>query len=339
MEERMRTGAELVRASNAYTDEDVPRTWRLLLVALFCFFVCLAGAVAPLWLPIRIAASLLEGLVIIRLFIFYHDYLHGALLRNSRIGAAYMRLFGWLMLTGVSVWRQTHDYHHKNNAKMLGASIGSFPIVSVDIWRKLSPSDRRDYRIARSPITMLFGYFTVFILGMCISPFRRNPRQHLDGLLSLIVHFATMAVIGMVFGWTAAFLGVMLPMIVACSSGSYLFYAQHNFPSMKLKNRQDWEYSFAALNSSSMFDMSPLMHWFTGNIGYHHVHHLNHRIPFYRLPEAMAGMPELQQPGRVEWSLRSILSCLAGNVWDPAQQKMVSYAEADQATPEAVPAK
>lgn len=325
----MRSGPELVKASNIYTEEDLPRSWRLLAITLLCWGILFLIAIAaPFW-PLQMVAGVVEGLVIIRLFIFYHDYLHGAILRNSKLGAAYMRLFGWLMLTGVSVWKQTHDYHHKNNAKMLGASIGSYPIVTVDLWRSMTPAQRRDYRIARSPVVMLFGYFTVFILGMCISPFRRNPGQHKDGILSLVAHFGTMALIGWFWGWTSAFAGVMLPMMVACSSGSYLFFAQHNFPSMKLRNRQDWEYSFSALYSSSMFDMSPVMHWLTGNIGYHHVHHLNHRIPFYRLPEAMAGMPELQNPGRVNWGISSILACFAGNVWDPASGKMVSYAEAD----------
>jgi omega-6 fatty acid desaturase (delta-12 desaturase) len=336
----MRTGAELVKASNAFTEEDLPKSWRLLLTTLLVYAVLFTGAVAAPWLPVQLACSVVLGLVIVRIFIFYHDYLHGAILRNSKAGAAFMRVFGWWMLTGVSVWKQTHDYHHKNNGKMLGASIGSFPIVTVDMWRTMTPAQRRDYRIARSPFIMLFGYFTVFVIGMCISPFRRNREQHKDGLIALVVHLAFIVAIGLGLGWKAAFLGMVLPMFLTCAAGSYLFYAQHNFPGMKLRNRQDWDYSFSALSSSSMFEMGPLMHWFTGNIGYHHVHHLNHRIPFYRLPEAMAEMPELQNPGRVNWSIGSIMACLAGNVWDPVQQKMVSYDEANsQSDAAAVPAK
>lgn len=335
----MRTGAELVKASNAFTEEDLPKSWRLLLTTLAIYAGLFVGAVAAPSLLVQLLCSVLLGLVTIRIFIFYHDYLHGAILRNSKVGAAFMRFFGWWMLTGVSVWKQTHDYHHKNNGKMLGASIGSFPIVTVEMWRSMTPALRRDYRIARSPLIMLFGYFTVFVIGMCISPFRRNREQHKDGLIALIVHFSIVALMVVTLGWKAALLGMVLPMFLCDAFGSYLFYAQHNFPGMKLRNRQEWDYSFSALYSSSMFDMSPLMHWFTGNIGYHHVHHLNHRIPFYRLPEAMAAMPELQSPGRVNWSLSSILACFAGNVWDPVQQKMVSYQEADsQPEPAAIPA-
>lgn len=334
----MRTGAALVQASNVYTEENPAKTWRLLLTTIACATLLFSGAVAAPWLALRLACSVLLGLTIVRLFIFYHDYLHGALLRGSRVGGLLMKVFGWWILAGVSVWRQTHDYHHKNNGKMLGASIGSYPIVTVDLWRSMAPDQRRDYKIARHPLTILLGYFTVFIIGMCISPFRRNPAQHRDGIIALAVHFSWMGGVAWLGGWQAAVTGVLLPQIIACAAGSYLFYAQHNFPGMKLRNRQDWDYSFAATRSSSMFDMSPLMHWFTGNIGYHHVHHLNHRIPFYRLPEAMAAMPELQDPGRTSWRIGDILACLRGKVWDPAQQRMVSYQEAEGPMPVAASA-
>jgi omega-6 fatty acid desaturase (delta-12 desaturase) len=331
----MRTGAELVQASNAFTQEYPATTWRLLLTTLLAFGLSLTGALlVPMsgwYLLPKAIFSVLAGLVIVRLFIFYHDYLHGAILRNSKIGAILMRGFGWWVMAGASVWKQTHDYHHKNNGKMLGASIGSYPIVTVELWKNMSQEQKRDYQLARHPLTILFGYFTVFMLGMCISPFRRNREQHKDGPIALVTHLVWLAVLGLGFGWSGVLFGGILPHMVASAAGSYLFYAQHNFPGMQLRNRQDWDYSFSALKSSSMFEMGPVMHWFTGNIGYHHVHHLNHRIPFYRLPEAMKGMPELQSPGKTSWKFKDVLGCLKGKVWDPGQGRMVSYAEADAA--------
>lgn len=343
----MRQGPELVRASNPYAVEDRARTWQLLTVALLVFFGALAGILAtpidagtafglfgPAALAVgigaKVAFALLAGLTLIRLFIFYHDYLHGAILTGSKLGKAVMYVVGYWVLAGPSVWKQTHDYHHKHTAKMVGASIGSYPIVTVDMWGAMTEAQRRDYKLVRHPLTMLFGYFTVFILGMCISPYRRNPAQHKDGLYALFGHFALVAAFGLAFGWANAFFAGMLPVMIATALGSYLFYAQHNFPDMAIRNRHEWEYTFAALHSSSMMDMSPVMHWFTGNIGYHHIHHLNHRIPFYRLPEAMAAMPELQNPHRTSWSLDDMRKCLMLKVWDPAQGRMVSYEEADQ---------
>lgn len=323
----MRSGPELVRASNVYAREDRATTWRLLLVTLLVWASVAAVAVAAPWFPLRLAAALLSGLVIVRVFIFYHDWLHGAVLTGSVVGGLIMRFFGYYILAGASVWKETHDYHHKHTAKMVGASIGSYPVVTVSMWRLMSPQQRFAYRAARNPLVMSFGYLFMFVWGMCLSAFRRQPRQHLDGLLALLFHGALAVSVGVLVNFEAAIFTVVLPVAIATALGSYLFYAQHNFPGMQIKGRREWEYTYAALRSSSMFDMPPLMHWLTGNIGYHHVHHLNHRIPFYRLPEAMAGMPELQDPGRTSWRPADVLACLRGNVWDPKQGRMLTYGE------------
>lgn len=325
----MRTGPELVRATAPYAREDRTTTWRLLVGAAAVY----GGAIAvvllvPAW-PIKLAASALAGLTLIRLFIFYHDFLHGALLQGSPVGRAVMNLVGYWMLNPPSVWRQTHDYHHKHTAKMVGAAIGSFPVITVDMWREITPAQRRQYRLIRHPLNMVFGYFTVFILGMCISAFRRNPRQHYGGILALLLHFTAMGLVAGVFGPSTALLAVFLPSFISSGLGAYLFYAQHNFPDMQIRGRHEWDYSFAATRSSSLFEMGPVMRWFTGNIGFHHVHHLNHRIPFYRLPEAMAALPELQDPGRTSWKPADIAACLRLKLWHPAQGRMLSFEEAE----------
>jgi omega-6 fatty acid desaturase (delta-12 desaturase) len=108
--------------------------------------------------------------------------------------------------------------------------------------------------------------------------------------------------------------------------GSYLFYAQHNFPSARLDEGSAWDYATAALAGSSNIPMGPLMRWFTGNIAYHHVHHLNARIPFYRLPEAMAGLEELQSPGVTTLSPKGIYHCLRLKLWDADRQHLVNFA-------------
>ena len=120
-------------------------------------------------------------------------------------------------------------------------------------------------------------------------------------------------------------MGFLLPLNVAFVTGAYLFYAQHNFEDVKLRGRHEWEFTRAALESSSYMPMGPAMRWFTANIGYHHVHHLNSRIPFYRLPEAMAAIPELQHPGETRLRPRDILACLALKLWDADAQQMVPF--------------
>ena len=322
-----RTGSELNQATKPFAVEDRAKSWRLLLTTVGLLAGALVGvAVAPWW-PLQLALAVLAGLLQIRLFIFYHDYLHTAILTDSKAADALFAVAGFYMLAVRSVWRETHNYHHKNNAKLIGSSIGSFPVVTIGMWRSMDATQRRLYRIVRHPLTIFFGYFLVFLVGMTVSPFRRDPKKHWGGPLAIVLHFGLFALAGLTLGWLTAFLLVIFPLVVSLGLGSYLFYAQHNFPDIKLKDRRSWDYSFAALRSSSYFVMSPVLHWFTGNIGYHHVHHLNHRIPFYRLPEAMAAIPELQTPGRTTWSLRDIRTNLGLAVWDPEQDRMLTYAE------------
>ena len=92
-------------------------------------------------------------------------------------------------------------------------------------------------------------------------------------------------------------------------------------PRLRLRDRAEWNYTWAALESSSFISMGRIMHWFTGNIGYHHVHHLNAHIPFYRLPEAMAGIPTLQSPVTTSLCLRDIWRCLHLELWDPTRDR------------------
>jgi omega-6 fatty acid desaturase (delta-12 desaturase) len=107
--------------------------------------------------------------------------------------------------------------------------------------------------------------------------------------------------------------------------GAYLFYAQHNYPGATVLPRDRWSYCSAALLTSSFIRMGPLARWLTGNIGYHHVHHVNSRIPFYRLPEAMAGIAELQSPRTTSLRFADVRSCLRMKLWDPEAGRMIGF--------------
>jgi omega-6 fatty acid desaturase (delta-12 desaturase) len=150
-----------------------------------------------------------------------------------------------------------------------------------------------------------------------------KPREHWDGLLAFVMHIALAVAITWLFGWLALFLTVVFPHFIASAIGSYLFYAQHNFPTVSFRDNSCWTYDNAALESSSFMRTGPLMAWFTANIGYHHVHHLNSRVPFYRLPEVVAAIPELQTPKTTSLHPREILRCLRLKVWDPETKRMV----------------
>jgi omega-6 fatty acid desaturase (delta-12 desaturase) len=175
----------------------------------------------------------------------------------------------------------------------------------------------------RHPFTILFGYLFIFLYGMCLYPCFNNLREHVDCLIAFVVHLAIGAAVVFLLGWPGFFLTMLIPHFIACAIGSYLFYAQHNFPGVSFSDNAGWAYEKAALESSSFMKMGPLMGWFTANIGYHHIHHLNARIPFYRLPEATAAIPELQTPRTTSLRPAEILRCLSLKVWDVEAQQMV----------------
>lgn len=319
-------GPRLVRATRPYAQEDVGRSRWLLAQTLMILVLLHTGIIfAPMWAkPIF---SVVTGGVYVRLFIFYHDFLHGAQLTTHWLTRFLMHGVGYLMLTTTGVWRETHDFHHRCNARVIGSGIGSFPVVTLKMWEKMSPRDRRLYKILRHPMTIVFGYVTVFMLGMSIAPFRRDPKKHWQSLLALVIHIAAIVGVGLWMGWWQAFFSIVLPLAVSMAAGSYLFYVQHNFPDVTYFERRAWKFDQAAIRSSSMFDMPRWAHWFTGNIGYHHIHHLNHRIPFYRLPEVYEAIEELQQPGRTTWRPRDIKACLSLAVWDAERARMITHRE------------
>jgi len=319
-----RTDREILRATRPFMKELRWRSWVHVAVAVGVLAGLLALTTLDMHWAGRVGCGLLAALATVRLFVLYHDHQHGAILRRSLAAKVVMGAYGMLTLSPGSPWNRSHNYHHANNSKILGSSIGSYPIMTTEAYARASRKDRLLYAAARHPLTILFGYLTVFLYGMCMRPFATNPKLHWDCAVALALHGALVALLAVVDP-AALLFTVGIPMFVSSAIGAYLFYAQHNFPEVKLKARSDWTHSFASLNSSSFMALGPLGRWFTANIGYHHVHHLNPRIPFYRLPEAMAAIPELQSPGRTSLSFRQIYRCLRLKLWDPERNCMVTF--------------
>jgi omega-6 fatty acid desaturase (delta-12 desaturase) len=319
----MRTGKEIILATKPYAVDFPTRSWAHLLSTAFLLAGALAGTLWNFHLAAKIVCSLLAGLLYLRLFVIYHDQQHEAILPHSRLAAVLMWIFGILILSPSSVWKSSHNHHHNHNSKLRGSHIGSYPIMTGEQYLRAPKATRFRYLFMRHPLTILFGYVFVFLYGMCLYPGVTKLRQHYDGLLAFLVHVALAVTITWLFGWPALLLTVIFPHFIASAIGSYLFYAQHNFPTVTFSDNAGWTYDKAALESSSFMTTGPLLAWFTANIGYHHLHHLNSRIPFYRLPEVVAAIPELQSPKTTSLRPVEILRCLRLKVWDAEAQRMV----------------
>jgi omega-6 fatty acid desaturase (delta-12 desaturase) len=324
----MRTSKELILATKAFAHENRFRSWAetLLTLLLMSLFLGLTF-VSSLPVAFRLLCSLMCALFYVRMFVIYHDYQHHAILQKSMLAKGIMQAFGVFMLTPQTIWKRSHDHHHSHNSKLTITGIGSYPTLSKAKFLTLTKSQQRIYLINRHPLTVIFGYFTLFIYWLNIKSFVQSPRKHVDSLLALILHVAAGAAIWYFLGAQTFLISWFIPFFIAFATGSYLFYSQHNFPTAKFRENPDWTYDHAALASSSFMVMHPVMHWLTGDIGYHHVHHMNSRIPFYRLRETMRHIPELQSVSTTSWHPVTMWRCFQLKLWDTENDRMITLKE------------
>ncbi|MFN8438642.1 MAG: fatty acid desaturase [Cytophagales bacterium] len=324
----MRTGKELILATKPFTVEDRARSWFETILTLSLIVVVLLLLLLPqIPLVAKPFLSVICGLLYVRMFVIYHDYQHHAILQKSKIAEFVMTVYGVFILAPQNIWKRSHDHHHNNNSKLTLTGIGSYPTICKKRFLGLSAKDRNIYLLNRHPLTIFLGYFTLFFYWLNVKSFLQSPQKHLDSLVAVVFHVLVGGLIGYFLGATTLWVSWFVPFFLAFAIGSYLFYSQHNFPEAQFKENQDWTYAEAALDSTSFMVMNPVLNWFTGNIGYHHVHHLNSRIPFYRLKETMYAMPELQHVKTTTFWPTDIYKCLRLKVWDAEQHRMLTLKE------------
>jgi omega-6 fatty acid desaturase (delta-12 desaturase) len=319
----MLLGKDLILATKPFAKEIRARSWFHTISTLTLLFLSLGGTLLIPILALKLACSVFAGLLLIRMFIIYHDHQHHSILTNSPAAEVIMTFVGMYMLSPTSIWKRSHDHHHNHNSKLFSASIGSYPIVTRKKYLEMTGVQKFTYLAIRHPLTILLGYFSMFILGMCVRSFVSSPRKHYDSLIALILHISVATLLFIFMGWQAWFFMFFLPFFISLGMGAYLFYAQHNFPGVEFYENKNWVYEKAALESSSYMKMHPIMEWFTGNIGYHHIHHLNSKIPFYRLPEVMKKIAELQNCKTTSLSPKAVSECFQLKVWDQEANQMV----------------
>ena len=315
-------GRELVLSTREFAVERRGLSWYYVLSTFFLMVVAISGTFLNVHWGFKLAFSILAGLLIVRFFVLYHDYQHGAILKDSWLGSLLMNFFGILILAPPTVWKKTHNHHHKHNSKLSNHGIGDFPILEKKTFQKLSKRDKKIYLFTRHPLTIFLGYLSVFMFDFNIKTFLENPKNHLDSLVALMIHFSLGTLIFLNLGWMGLIFSFLIPFVIACGLGAYLFYVQHNFPLATFNENRKWNYFEAALESSSHLNLNPIMRWFTANIGYHHVHHVNHLIPFYNLPKTMGSIDLLKNPKQVTFSPSDIVSCLKLKVWDEEKGKL-----------------
>jgi acyl-lipid omega-6 desaturase (Delta-12 desaturase) len=291
-----------------------------------CVLMYLVLPVSPL---LTLALALPAGGFLVRTFTVFHDCTHGSLLPSRRANGYVGAVLGLFVLAPFRRWRHDHAVHHASSGDLDRRGVGDLPTLTVREYNARSRRGRLAYRLFRNPLVM-FGFGPVFamMIGPRIATRAQRPRMRHSVLLTDLALFVVIGAAVALMGW-GAFLIVWAPAaLFAGSVGIWLFYVQHQFEDAYWESTSNWTYGDAALRGSSYLRLPKVLQFFTGNIGLHHVHHLNAKIPNYNLQRAhdeneiFASVPTL--------SLADGLRSVRLKLWDESSQRLVGFAAAER---------
>jgi len=276
--------------------------------------------------------ALLAGAFLVRLFIIQHDCGHAAWSPSQRLNNWVGRAIGMLTVTPYAYWRRVHGIHHATNGNLDRRVAGDIPTITVREYLDRSRWGRLRYRILRNPL-VLFGLGAPYqFLLKYRFPYEGLPEPRWPFLRSALYTnaalVAALLLLDPVMGWTTALsvhLAIVLP---ALAVGVWFFYVQHNFENTYWRREPEWDHGTAALYGSSYYRLPRWANWLSGDIAVHHVHHLNARIPNYRLQEVLRDHPELEDIRPLDF--RTSLGCARLHLWDEERRRMVRFDEVGQ---------
>lgn len=296
--------------------------------------VPLAGLWALMWLSLDVGywLTLLLAVptagLIVRAFMIQHDCGHGTFFAHRQANDWLGRALGILTFTPYDYWKRNHAIHHATSGNLDRRGIGDIETLTVAEYQAKSRMGRILYRCYRNAFVMFgIGPGYMFLLQHRLPIFQM--RDGWRPWVSTMVTNAGIAAFAAGMIWLVGvgpFLAIHLPVILAAASmGVWLFYVQHQFEHVEWQRSHDWSHAGAALAGSSYYDLPAVLRWFTANIGVHHVHHLNSRIPFYRLRQVLRDHPELKNVHRL--TLMESLRSVRLSLWCETRKKLVSFRE------------
>jgi omega-6 fatty acid desaturase (delta-12 desaturase) len=274
---------------------------------------------------------------LVRTFILFHDCSHGSLVPSRRANAWLGMCFGLLIWSPFLRWRHDHAVHHATSGDLGRRGVGDVRTLTVAEYRSLSRRGQLAYRLQRHPLLMFgLGPIIAMLIGPRIVARGARKRMRRSVLLTNVALAVMVTAFCLLIGWRQYLLVWLPPALLAGSVGIWLFYVQHQFEDAYWESGADWGYAEAALRGSSYLKLPKPLQFFTGNIGFHHVHHLNARIPNYNLQRAHDENPVFHDVPTL--NLLDGLRAVRLKLWDEERGRMVTFAQARRASGGGTPA-
>ncbi|WP_214793774.1 MULTISPECIES: fatty acid desaturase [unclassified Exiguobacterium] len=318
--------AQLRKHVSPFEKADVKKSVRQMINTILPFLAAwiLAYQVLQISVFLTIPLAIVAAGFVVRMFIIFHDCTHGSFFKNKKANAIVGTIMGILTLFPYEKWKREHSIHHASSGNLDKRGVGDIWVMTIEEYVEASKWTRLQYRLYRNPLVM-FGLGPLFLI-LITSRFnrkdaRKKERNNMYLInLSLVVLYAL--VIALV-GWKAFLIVQGTTMFTAGILGIWLFYVQHTFEDSYFEDESEWDYVKAAIEGSSYYEMPKVLQWVTGNIGFHHVHHLSPRVPNYNLEQAHTATPPLQKATTI--GLFSSLKSLRYKLYDAKNKTFVTF--------------
>jgi omega-6 fatty acid desaturase (delta-12 desaturase) len=288
------------------------------------WFLAYQSLSISIWLTL--ALGIVASGFVIRMFIIFHDCTHGSFFKSKRANNIVGTITGVITMFAYEKWKREHAIHHATSSNLDKRGTGDVWVMTVDEYVAASFWSRLSYRLYRTPLVM-FGLGPIYLF-LVVNRFNRKDARRKERLNLYLTNFMIVTVYALLIwaiGWQA-FLIVHAPILfVSGALGIWLFYVQHQFEDSYFVDGDDWDYVRAAVDGSSYYKLPKVLQWVTGNIGFHHVHHLSPRVPNYKLEKVHESTLPLQQASTI--TLASSLKSIHFRLYDEKNRTFVSFKE------------
>lgn len=291
---------------------------------LLLWFLAYKSLSVSIWLSL--VFSVVAAGFVVRIFIIFHDCAHMSFFKSGKANRIVGTIAGIITHFPFEKWKRSHALHHATSGNLDKRGDGDIWVMTVEEYREAGFWLRLGYRLYRNPF-ILFGLGPLFLL-LGSNRFNRKGAPKRERFNTYLINVSIVAIYSLLIwaiGWQA-FLAVQFPtMYLAACVGIWLFYIQHTFEDSYFEHEDEWDYVKAAVEGSSYYKLPKILEWITGNIGYHHVHHLAPKIPNYYLEDAHESTPPLQKATTI--TIAESFKSIRFRLYDPEMKNFVSFKE------------